>query len=363
MTFCSHYQVRMRFSKQNPLSKLIFAGMKNIKLSVLDQTPIRKGSNASESLQETIALAKLADKLGYTRYWLSEHHNSHTLATGSPEVMIARLGAETKQIRLGSGGMMMPNHSTLRVAENFRVLEALYPNRIDLGMGRAPGGDRLTAYLLNTSNTFDPQHYVQQLRDLKQLLNDEPLEGISEVKVNAIPMITTAPNLWILTSSGESAAIAAHFGMALSFAQFINPVGGAEAIKLYKEKFLPSTELSNPQTSVGIFGFCSDDEEKVKRAQALMDYRLLSFERGQSNTLFSYEDIKDEDYDAQEWQRVLHNRKRMAVGTPTIMKEKLEQICKEFGTDEIIMSTFTETKEDRFDSYRLLALTFGLKAS
>lgn len=337
--------------------------MKNIKLSVLDQTPIRKGSNASESLQETIALAKLADELGYTRYWLSEHHNSHTLATGSPEVMIARLGAETKQIRLGSGGMMMPNHSTLRVAENFRVLEALYPNRIDLGMGRAPGGDRLTAYLLNPSNTFDPQHYVQQLRDLKQLLNDEPLEGISEVRVNAIPIITTAPNLWILTSSGESAAVAAHFGMALSFAQFINPVGGAEAIELYKNKFLPSSELSNPQTSVGIFGFCSDDEEKLKRAQALMDYRLLSFERGQYNTLFSYEDIKDEGYNAQEWQRVLHNRKRMAVGTPKVMKEKLEQICNEFGTDEIIMSTFTETKEDRFDSYRLLALTFGLKAS
>jgi luciferase family oxidoreductase group 1 len=335
--------------------------MKNIKLSVLDQTPIRKGSNAQESLQETIELAKLADELGYTRYWLSEHHNSKTLATGSPEIMIARLGAETKNIKLGSGGMMLPNHSTLRVAENFRVLEALYPGRIDLGMGRAPGGDRLTAHLLNPSNDFNPQNYIQQLRDLKSLLNDEPLESVGESNVKAIPIINTAPNLWILTSSGESALLAAHFGMSLSFAQFINPVGAAAAIKNYKEKFKPSNELSKPQTSVGIFAFCSDDEEKVKRAQALMDYRLLSFERGQFNTIYSYDDIKDEEYDAQEWQKVLHNRQRMAVGTPDEMVKKLNQIAQDFDTEEIIMSTFTETKEDRFNSYGLLAEAFELK--
>jgi luciferase family oxidoreductase group 1 len=335
--------------------------MKNIKLSVLDQTPIRKGSNAQESLQETIELAKLADELGYTRYWLSEHHNSKTLATGSPEIMIARLGAETKNIKLGSGGMMMPNHSTLRVAENFRVLEALYPGRIDLGMGRAPGGDRLTAHLLNPANDFNPQNYIQQLRDLKSLLNDEPLEGIGESNVKAIPIINTAPSLWILTSSGESALLAAHFGMSLSFAQFINPVGGAAAIKNYKEKFVLSIELKQPETSVGIFAFCSDDEEKVKRAQVLMDYRLLSFERGQFNTVYSYDDIKDEEYDAQEWQRVLHNRQRMAVGTPDEMIKKLNQIAQDFDTEEILISTFTETKSDRLNSYRLLAEVFNLK--
>ncbi len=334
--------------------------MKNIKLSVLDQTPIRKGSNATESLQETIELARLADDLGYTRYWLSEHHNSQTLATGSPEIMIARLGAETKNIRLGSGGMMMPNHSSLRVAENFRVLEGLYPNRIDLGMGRAPGTDRMTAHLLNPSNQFSPKDYVQQLRDLQHLFNDEPLEGISEARVQAIPIIHTSPNLWILTSSGESALIAAHFGMAMSFAQFINPVGGAAAIKNYKAQFQPSAELTEPQTSVGIFGFCSEDEEKVKKVQALMDYRLMSFERGNFNNVYSYDDIKDEEYDAQEWQRVLHNRQRMAVGTPAQMKHQIEKICEDFDTDEIIISTFTESKEDRFESYQLLADAFGL---
>ena len=143
-----------------------------LQLSILDQTPIRKGSNATEALQESIELVKLADEWGYTRYWLSEHHNTVTLAGAAPEVLIARLAAESKRIRLGSGGIMLPNHSALKVAENFRLLEALYPNRIDLGLGRAPGGDRITAQLLNPSNTFDPQEYIQQIRDLQDFLTD-----------------------------------------------------------------------------------------------------------------------------------------------------------------------------------------------
>lgn len=334
----------------------------DIKLSVLDQTPVRKGSNARESLQETIQLAKLTDRLGYTRYWLSEHHNSLMLATGSPEVMIARLGAETKHIRLGSGGMMMPNHSTLRVAENFRVLEALYPNRIDLGMGRAPGGDRLTAHLLNPSNNFDPKDYIQQLKDIKCYFNEEPIAGISEMVIKAIPSIPTSPDLWILTSSGESAMIAAYMGMACSFAQFINPVGGAQAIKLYKEKFTPSAEMPEPETSVGIFGFCSEDEEKVHQVQAFMDYRLLSFEKGQFNRQFNYNDIKDEDYDMLDIQRIEFNRNRMIIATPDVFKEKAENLCKELDTNEIIISTYTDSAEDRFKSYELLAGIFNLES-
>ena len=131
----------------------------SLQLSVLDQTPIRKDSNAQEALQESIELAKLVDRLGYTRYWISEHHNTITLAGAAPEVFLARLGAETSRIRIGSGGIMLPNHSALKVAENFRLLEALYPHRVDLGIGRAPGGDRATSHVLNPSNPFDPQPF------------------------------------------------------------------------------------------------------------------------------------------------------------------------------------------------------------
>src|SRR6201990_1938849 len=147
------------------------------RLSVLDQTPIRKDSDASSALQESIRLARLTDKLGYTRYWLSEQHNTNTLAGSAPEILIARLAAETRQMRIGSGGIMLPNHSTLKVAENFRLLEALYPGRIDLGLGRAPGGDRLTAQLLNPTNTFDPQVYISQLAELYAFLSDERTPG------------------------------------------------------------------------------------------------------------------------------------------------------------------------------------------
>ena len=241
--------------------------MENIKLklSVLDQTPIRRGSSAVEALQESVQLARLTDRLGYTRYWLSEHHNTNALAGGSPELLIARMAGETKNIRVGSGGIMLPNHSALKVAENFRLLEGLYPNRIDLGIGRAPGGDRLTAQLLNPSNSFDPQEYIQQITDLEAFLTDGITPGNAQGKVKAIPNIETVPALWMLTSSGESAYLAAHFGWALSFAQFINPVGGPEAIKTYKDRFRPSPQLDGTRGQRWHFCFLLGERSKSRR--------------------------------------------------------------------------------------------------
>lgn len=335
--------------------------MKKIRLSVLDQSPIRRGSNAHEALQESVQLVRLADELGYTRYWLSEHHNTTMLAGSAPEVLIARLANESKNIRLGSGGIMLPNHSTLKVAENFRLLEALYPRRIDLGIGRAPGGDRITSQLLNPSNSFDPQEYIRQVSDLQAFLSDSPTEGTVNGKVRAIPVTNTAPDIWMLTSSGESAYLAAFFGIALCFAQFINPIGAAEAIQQYKQRFKPSDALAVPQTAVAIFAFCAESEQKVQEAQAMMDFRFLSFEKGKYDLQFSYDDIKDYDYSPAEWQRVLHNRGRVITGTPDIVKEKLIALANECETDEIMIATFTEHFEDRLQSYRLLADLFELK--
>ncbi len=334
----------------------------NLRLSVLDQTPIRRGSSAPEALQETIRLAKLADRLGYTRYWLSEHHNTTTLAGASPELLIARLAAETKHIRLGSGGIMLPNHSTLKVAENFRLLEALYPGRIDLGLGRAPGGDRLTAQLLNPSNSFDPEEYIRQITDLHAFLNDAATPGTIKGKIRAIPRIDTVPELWMLTSSGESAYLAAHFGMSLSFAQFISPVGGQAAIKAYRQHFKPSAALAAPRASVGIFAFCSEDRQKVKEVQASMDYRLLSFEKGKHDETPTLEEILGYEYTPPEWQRVLYNRQRMIVGSPEEFGKKIEEMAREFDVDEWVIATFADHFEDRQHSYELLAGLFQLQA-
>jgi luciferase family oxidoreductase group 1 len=329
-----------------------------LKLSVLDQTPIRRGSNAKEALAESVQLIKAAEDLGYTRYWISEHHNIGSLAGAAPEVLLARLGAETKRIRLGSGGIMLPNHSALKVAENFRLLEALFPGRVDLGIGRAPGGDRLTASLLNPGNNFDPKDYVQQIIQLKAFLTDDSTPGTVHEKVKAIPRIDTQPALWMLTSSGESAYLAAHFGMRLSFATFINPVGGAEAVASYRQLFKPSPELQQPCANAGIFLFCGETEEKAARMQSVMDYRLLSISRGQLDESPSYESVRSYQYSSDELGLIQYNRQRMIVGTPDVVNEKLSHLAKTYDIDEIVLATFAETFDDRMRSYELTSKMF-----
>lgn len=331
-----------------------------LRLSVLDQSPIRRGSNAVEALQESVKLAQLADRLGFTRYWLSEHHNTRSLAGASPEILIARLAAATKHIRLGSGGVMLPNHSTLKVAENFRLLEALYPGRIDLGIGRAPGGDRLTAHVLNPSNNFEPREFVQQINDLEAYLTDSSEPGTVHEKVKAIPHIDTVPGLWMLTSSGESGLLAARQGWALSFAHFIYPVGGPQAVKVYQEKFKPSAFLSQPEANVGIFVFCADTQDRADELQAMMDFRLLSLEKGKFDVYPTYEEVRDYEYTDMEWQRVLQNRARMIAGTPDYVKERLLKLAADYNVDEIVIATMADRVEDRFRSYELLAEAFDL---
>lgn len=334
---------------------------RKIKLSVLDQSPIRKNSNAVEALQESIQLARLADRLGYTRYWLSEHHNTKALAGAAPEILIARLAAATTHIRLGSGGVMLPNHSTLKVAENFRLLEALYPNRIDLGIGRAPGGDRLTAHILNPSNSFEPREFVQQIHDLEAYLTDSTTPGTVHEKVTAIPQIDTYPGLYMLTSSGESGLLAARQGWALSFAHFIYPVGGPQAVKTYRERFQPSVFLAEPEANMGIFVFCADTQDKADELQAMMDYRLLSLEKGKFDVYPTWEEVRDYEYTDQEWQRVMANRARMVSGTPENVKTKLLKLADDYQVDEIIVATMADNVNDRFRSYELLAEQFGLE--
>ncbi|MDB5132660.1 MAG: limB [Mucilaginibacter sp.] len=331
---------------------------KNIRLSVLDQSPVRKGVTAEQAVQETVELAKYTDKLGYTRFWVSEHHNTGALAGSTPEVLMAHLAGQTQNIRIGSGGVMMPNHSALKVAENFRMLEALFPGRIDLGMGRAPGTDRLTAAMLNPSNQFREQDFVEQLYDLNNYFHDRGELGVPQSKIRAIPQVKTVPAMWLLSSSGQSGIFAAHFGMGFSFAHFINPNGGPEAVTAYRERFKPSEDMHQQQVNMAIFVFCSEDEEKIRRHQALMDYRFTQFEKGAGIVPVGYEDIKAVVYSSGELERIQYNRKRVVTGTPDQMKEKLTRLAVDYDVDEIIAVTITEDFEDRLMSYKLLAETF-----
>jgi luciferase family oxidoreductase group 1 len=334
--------------------------MNELRLSILDQSPVRKGGTARQALLETVQLAQLAERLGYERYWVSEHHNTRGLAGSAPEVLLAHLAAHTSRIRLGSGGVMLPNHSALKVAENFRLLESLAPGRIDLGIGRAPGTDRLTAALLNPGNTFSEKAFVQQLVDLQDFLHDAFDSGRGAIR--ATPAADTVPELWLLSSSGESGLFAAHFGTGFSFAHFINPVGGPQMVKAYKEHFKPSESLAEPRANVAVFVLCADTEEKALELQAVMDLQLLRIGKGLSVGFPPYEDVAGYVYSPEEAAQVGHNRRRLVVGTPDRVKAQLLAMAAAYGVDELVVVTITHDFADRVRSYELLAEAFGLPA-
>jgi luciferase family oxidoreductase group 1 len=329
--------------------------MSKITISVLDQSQVSRNESAAQALANSGQLVQLADQLGFERYWVSEHHNFKLVAGTAPEVLIPYLAGKSEKIKVGSGGIMLPNHSALKVSENFGLLSTLFPGRIDLGIGRAPGGDRFSAQLLNPSNTFSEKDFYQQLVDVQAFLrNETPADSVQE-KVKAYPHAEVLPEMWILTSSGGSAQFAAHFGMALSFAHFINPQGGPEVVAIYRDSFRPSKELAEPKVNVGIFAFCSEDPEKVKDWITEFDYRMLHIEMGATGDLPTLEEIKAMNYSMQQRARIAYNRGRFIAGTPQEMKNRLQQLADDYSVDEIMIATMAENFEDRKHSYELIA--------
>jgi luciferase family oxidoreductase group 1 len=332
--------------------------MQKIKISVLDQSQVSRNETAQQALANSGKLVQLADELGFERYWVSEHHNFKLVAGTAPEVLIPYLASHSKRIRVGSGGIMLPNHSSLKMSENFGLLASLYPGRIDMGIGRAPGGDRLSAHLLNPSNSFSEKDFYNQLMEVQHFLRGDDSADTIHAKVKSYPIPEVMPEMWILTSSGGSAQFAAHFGMALSFAHFINPIGGPEVVAVYRDAFHASKELSEPKANVGIFAFCSEDEQKVADWVTEFDYRMLHIEMGATGDLPPFEEIKAMKYDMHQRSRIAYNRNRFIAGTPDVVKEKLTKLADDYNVDEIVVATMAENFEDRAQSYRLIAGMF-----
>jgi len=331
-----------------------------LRLSVLDQSPVRPGATARQALQETTQLAQLADRLGYHRYWVSEHHNTTTLAGPAPEVLLAHLGAHTHRIRLGSGGVMLPHYSALKVAENFKMLEALHPGRIDLGIGRAPGADRLTAYALNPSNKFEEAAFVEQLVDLQAYLRDERTPETIHERVQAIPQIDTQPELWLLSSSGQSGEFAAQLGLGFTFAQFINPNGGPAAVRAYRQQFRPSPELAAPAASVALFVLCADTEDKANALAKAMLMQLLRFEQGVRGPYPTAAEVATYQFGPLERTRLHHHQARVVSGTPAQVHQQLTELAAAYEVDELILTSITADFQDRLRSYELIAEAFDL---
>jgi luciferase family oxidoreductase group 1 len=324
-----------------------------LRVSILDQSIVPKGTTASQAIANTIQLVKKAEEWGFHRFWVSEHHNSTMIAGSAPELLMVRLASETKKIRIGSGGIMLPNHSALKVAENFRLLETMYPGRIDLGIGRAPGGDRITASLLNPSNHFSEESYLQQLEYLQAFFHDEASSPYGPLL--AVPVSVTVPEPWILSSSGGSAAIAAKFGMGLAVARFINGFAGPDMVKNYKKSFKPSREIESPHTLMAISVLCADTEEKANRLRKLADFTLLQFEKGNFREMNRFEDIRDYIFSEQELERIQYNRGRIISGTKEQVREQLISLASEMEVDEIMVTSMTHSQKDRFRSFELIS--------
>jgi luciferase family oxidoreductase group 1 len=312
-----------------------------LRLSVLDQSPIPQGSSIGDALRNTLELARLADQLGYHRYWLAEHHGTPALACSSPEVMIGPVAAATKRIRVGSGGVMLPHYSALKVAENFQMLAGLYPDRIDLGLGRAPGTSGKVARLLQRDRRNPPlDDFPDQLDELLGYLKDSSIEPA------------------LLGSSQDSSIWAAERGLPYVFADFINPSGEPFAA-FYQEHFQPSARLTEPHTSVCVWAICAETDEEAMRLSMSARMMLLSLFRGHSIPVPPVEEA--EDFLAREglpaW--TLPQGRRLLTGSPKNLRRAIETVAADYGAQEMFVVNIMYDHNVRLKSYELLADAWG----
>ncbi len=333
-------------------------------LSVLDQSPIRRGGDSATALQETLQLAQQAERWGYHRYWLAEHHNSRTLASASPEILIGEIANRTERIRVGSGGVMLSHYSPLKVAETFRMLERLHPGRIDLGIGRAPGSDQLTARALaHGPGALGVDQFPQQLADLYGYMSGNLPGSHPFHAVHASPEGGSLPEFWLLGSSGEGGKLAAYFGWAFSFAHFISPEGGEPVMYHYFANFRPSAFLDMPRASLGVSVVCAETEEEAELlGWSRWCSRILGF-RNEQRGLVPPEEARDFPYTPREREYIDYQRSKAIYGTPEQVREKLLALGRAYnGVEEFIVLTVVYDFAARLRSYELLAEAFNVAA-
>ncbi len=332
-----------------------------MKLSVLDQSTSANGATQDVAIRESLALARHCDALGYHRYWVSEHHNSDSIVGTAPEVLMAAIAATTSRIRIGSAGVMLPHYSALKVAEQFRVLEAIAPGRIDLGVGRAPGSDMRTAYALNP-HADAANEFPQQVQDLQAWVGGLPLqEGHPFASIRAHPMGPTTPELWILGSSDYGAQLAAHFGLPYAFAYFFSDGRGVEqALELYRRNYRPSGRHPHPQATICVWALAADSDAEARRLLKTREFWRVGFEQGIRKPLITPEEADAWPYTDAERATIDALRRKAFVGTPEVLRERLAELAARLGLDELVIVTWTYDPAPRHRSYELLAQAFGI---
>ncbi|HEX5228154.1 MAG TPA: LLM class flavin-dependent oxidoreductase [Bryobacteraceae bacterium] len=329
-----------------------------MRLNVLDQSPIPEGSTAGDALRNTIDLARTAERLGYYRYWLAEHHGTPGLACASPEVMVGQIAAATSRLHVGTGGVMLPHYSPLKVAETFSMLTGLFPGRIDLGLGRAPGTSAGIAYALQRDRRqAAPDDFPEQLTELLGYLeNRGPSTGPFR---QTAAMHFETPEPWLLGSSAQSGIWAAEMGLPYCFADFINPNGEA-IVEYYREHFEPSARLQSPRVAVATWAICAETDEEAQRLASSMRMLMLMLYRGQLIPVPSVE--KAEAFLAREGVAAdsVPVGRRIIVGTPEKVRAMLEDVVADYGAEELFVINIMHDHEKRKRSYELIARAFGL---
>ena len=330
-------------------------------LSVLDQSTVVTGRTPASSIRETLALARHAERLGYHRYWVAEHHNSDSIAGSAPEILISAIAASTSRIRVGSAGVMLPHYSALKVAEQFRVLEAIAPGRIDLGLGRAPGSDGRTAYALNPDAATAADHFPSAVRDLLAWLAGEKLvEGHPFRDILAQPQGPTMPETWILGSSDFGAQVAAHFGLPHCFAQFISEHGAEGALKLYRDNFRPSARCPEPVGAICVWALAAETEAEARRLFSSRALARLNRDRGIFSPLVSPEEAASFAYSEADRAQLEQIEARAIFGTPDIVAERLRRLAASCGVREVAVLSTAHDPAARRHSYTLLAGEFEM---
>ena len=327
-----------------------------MKISVVDQSPIFSNSSADQAIKDTRELAKYCDSLGLNRFWLAEHHGSSSFAGCSPEILIPSLASETKSIRIGSGGVMLMHYSPYKVAENFRLLESLFPNRIDLGLGRAPGSDAYQAgALAYGSKTTGPEFFPTKMNDLKSFLEGSVPSTESFESVNVTPGLGELPEVWLLVSSRQGAEYAAHFGLPMALAYFIDP-SCIDLADVYRDNFQPSIFADKPKISVGVFSICADTDKEAEELSLSAAAWRLNSQKGIFGTFPTLEEAKD----SINGDLARTNDNRTFVGTAQTIREKLQPILNKVEPEELKIITICEPFSARVRSYDLIKQSFAL---
>jgi luciferase family oxidoreductase group 1 len=328
-------------------------------LSVLDLAPVSDGQSASDAVRRTVDLARLADRLGYQRYWFAEHHGMGSVASSSPEVLIAYVAGATERIRVGSGGVMLPNHAPLRIAEAFHTLSALYPGRIDFGIGRAPGSEATASRALRA---FNGEQFSGLMSELLFLSQARFSPGHPFHKLRVMPADAPLPPVWILGSSGASANACGASGFGYAFASHFSDEPAAPAIRAYRESFQPSADFAAPSAVLAIATVCAETAEEADRLATSMDLLWLKISRGEFPPLPSPEQAQAYDYSPSEQEQVRRTRARCVIGTPASVREQITQRMEASGATEAMLVTNVYDHDARLRSYALVAEAFAQAA-